>query len=75
MIVVEKLNKSFNGTNVLTDISNQFEKGKTNLMAEKFAQESSTERLSPERKQFSKLSSIDSPKNSTKKAKSTLPQN
>ena len=26
MIVVEKLNKSFNGTNVLTDISNQFEK-------------------------------------------------
>ena len=32
MIVVEKLNKSFNGTNVLTDISNQFEKGKTNLI-------------------------------------------
>ncbi|MGB2164264.1 MAG: ABC transporter ATP-binding protein, partial [Flavobacteriaceae bacterium] len=32
MIVVEKLNKSFNGTNVLTDISTQFEKGKTNLI-------------------------------------------
>ena len=32
MIVVEKLNKSFNSTNVLTDISNQFEKGKTNLI-------------------------------------------
>ena len=32
MIVVEKLNKSFNGTNVLNDISNQFEKGKTNLI-------------------------------------------
>ena len=32
MIVVEKLNKSFNGTSVLTDISTQFEKGKTNLI-------------------------------------------
>ena len=32
MIVVEKLCKSFNGTNVLTDISTQFEKGKTNLI-------------------------------------------
>ena len=32
MIVVEKLSKSFNGTNVLTDISTQFEKGKTNLI-------------------------------------------
>tara|TARA_B100001057_G_scaffold113900_1_gene112219 strand:+ start:597 stop:1361 length:765 start_codon:yes stop_codon:yes gene_type:complete len=32
MIVVEKLNKSFNGTDVLTDISTQFEKGKTNLI-------------------------------------------
>ena len=32
MIVVEKLCKSFNGANVLTDISTQFEKGKTNLI-------------------------------------------
>jgi|TARA_B100001059_G_scaffold170010_1_gene169929 phospholipid/cholesterol/gamma-HCH transport system ATP-binding protein len=32
MIVVEKLCKSFNGPNVLTDISTQFEKGKTNLI-------------------------------------------
>ena len=32
MIVVEKLCKSFNGTNVLTDISTKFEKGKTNLI-------------------------------------------
>ena len=32
MIVVEKLYKSFNSTNVLTDISTQFEKGKTNLI-------------------------------------------
>ena len=32
MIVVEKLYKSFSGTNVLTDISTQFDKGKTNLI-------------------------------------------
>ncbi len=32
MIVVEKLCKSFNGNPVLTDISTQFEKGKTNLI-------------------------------------------
>ena len=32
MIVIEKLCKSFNGTNVLTDISTKFEKGKTNLI-------------------------------------------
>ncbi|MEK9603152.1 MAG: ATP-binding cassette domain-containing protein [Flavobacteriaceae bacterium] len=32
MIVVEKLCKSFNGVNVLTDISTQFDKGKTNLI-------------------------------------------
>jgi phospholipid/cholesterol/gamma-HCH transport system ATP-binding protein len=32
MIVVEKLCKSFDGNNILTDISTQFEKGKTNLI-------------------------------------------
>ncbi len=32
MIVVEKLCKSFNGVNVLTDVSTSFEKGKTNLI-------------------------------------------
>ena len=32
MIVVEKLCKSFAGNNILTDISTQFEKGKTNLI-------------------------------------------
>ena len=32
MIVIEKLFKSFNGSNVLTDISTKFEKGKTNLI-------------------------------------------
>jgi phospholipid/cholesterol/gamma-HCH transport system ATP-binding protein len=32
MIVVEKLCKSFNGVRVLTDVSTQFEKGKTNLI-------------------------------------------
>ena len=32
MIFVEKLCTSFSGTNVLTDISTQFEKGKTNLI-------------------------------------------
>ena len=37
MIVVEKLNKSFNGTSVLTDISTQFEKGKTNRSLDRVA--------------------------------------
>ena len=32
MIVVEKLCKSFDGNNILRDISTQFEKGKTNLI-------------------------------------------
>ena len=32
MIVVEKLCKSFNGVNVLTDVFTSFEKGKTNLI-------------------------------------------
>jgi len=32
MIVVENLYKSFDGVNVLNDISTTFEKGKTNLI-------------------------------------------
>ena len=32
MIVVDKLNKSFDGVSVLSNVSTQFEKGKTNLI-------------------------------------------